>query len=550
MTTGAGSRGGPRLRALPGDAAVPDADVCKGAEAGEPDEVRSLAACGESDRPVIVIDHDLARMGDELEAALIAADLGIYQRCAQLVRIRTDAAPPRGLRRAPGTPTIAAAGRGHLIDCASRAAHWWKRDRRRKANVEARPDHEVVATYLERSAWELPPLTGIVTGPTLRPDGSILARPGYDAETGLYLFADGATYPEIPTAPTKVDAARALGDLLDVFRDFPFVAACDRAATIAAVLTVVGRPAIAGCVPAYPVTATAPGTGKTLLVDAVSFIGTGSPASKIPQSDSDEETKKLMLSIALAGDRVVLWDNLHYPFGGAPIDLAITAGTVRDRVLGASEMRSAPWTATIFATGQNLAYKGDVTRRVIPIRLDTQREHPERRTGFARADLLGWVAAERGRLLAAAVTVLRAYIVAGQPPQPVRDLGSFGGWVRLVSAALVWLGQVDPAECQDSIESSDDEDRQQLAHLVAAWRAEFGGAARTLAEAMAVEHAGPLHDALNALDSRWDGRGAPSAKRIGRALRRYARRVVDGRRLVSPGEDRTGVRLWQIEEVV
>jgi hypothetical protein len=319
---------------------------------------------------------------------------------------------------------------------------------------------------------------------------------------------------------------------------------------MAAILTVVGRTAIDGCVPAFPVSATAPGTGKTLLVDTISLIGTGSSASKIPQSDSDEETKKLMLAIALAGDRVVLWDNLHYPFGGAPIDLAITAGTVRDRVLGASEMRSAPWTAVIFATGQNITYKGDITRRVIPIRLDAQSEHPEHRTGFTRPDLMDWVARERPRLLVAAITVLRAYVVAGRPARKkMRELGSFGEWTDLVCGALMWLSQVDPATAQDAIESADDEDRQTLARLLTAWRAEFGAAARTISGALASERSTDLHDALHALDPQWDGRGAPSIKRIGRALRRHARRVVDGRRLVHAGDDGHGVSLWRVEEV-
>lgn len=501
-------------------------------------------------RPTIRIDHDLARMTDELETALVAApELGLYQRAGAIVRIRRDAPPPRGLRRAAGALTIGRAGSGHLIECASRAARWVKRDgRRKKAEVETRPDRAVVTTYAERSSWRLPPLTGIITGPTLRPDGSILARPGYDADTGLFLAADAC--PEIPSTPTRDDALRALGELLEVYRDFPFIADCDRAATIAAIFTVVGRTAIAGSVPAFPVTATAPGTGKTLLVDTVSVIGTGAPASKIPQSGSDEETRKLMLAIALAGDQVVLWDNLHLPFGGASIDLAITAGTVKDRVLGLSEVRAAPWTAIIFATGQNLSYKGDVTRRVIPIRLDAQNEHPERRTGFARPDLLAWVTRERPRLLVAALVILRAYVHAGRPgAAALPELGSFEEWSSLVRSALVWLGQADPARCQDAIESADDEDRQTLARLLTAWRDQFGSAARTLSEALAVENAGPLHDALLALDARWDGRAPPNVKRIGRALRHYSRRVVGERRLVRAGDTPNGVALWKVEVV-
>jgi hypothetical protein len=42
-------------------------------------------------------------------------------------------------------------------------------------------------------------------------------------------------------------------------------------------------------------------------------------------------------------------------------------------------------------------------------------EHPEERTGFKYPDLLGYVTSNRGELLAAVLTILRASFVAGKP---------------------------------------------------------------------------------------------------------------------------------------
>src|SRR5690606_698103 len=50
--------------------------------------------------------------------------------------------------------------------------------------------HDLVARVLAaRGEWELPKVAGIVTFPVMRPSGTIIEQPGYDAETGL-LYLD------------------------------------------------------------------------------------------------------------------------------------------------------------------------------------------------------------------------------------------------------------------------------------------------------------------------------------------------------------------------
>ena len=72
----------------------------------------------------------------------------------------------------------------HLWELASRAARWWKFDKRAKKYEEALPPKWSIET-LRPQAVAFPVLEGIVCSPTLRPDGSLLMTSGYDPETGL-----------------------------------------------------------------------------------------------------------------------------------------------------------------------------------------------------------------------------------------------------------------------------------------------------------------------------------------------------------------------------
>lgn len=57
---------------------------------------------------------------------------------------------------------------------------------------------------------DIPILTGIVEGPMLRPDGSVLEEPGYDPHIGLLLDPGGIEFPALPKSPTREEALAAL----------------------------------------------------------------------------------------------------------------------------------------------------------------------------------------------------------------------------------------------------------------------------------------------------------------------------------------------------
>ncbi|MCK4342675.1 MAG: chromosome partitioning protein ParB [Phycisphaerae bacterium] len=108
-------------------------------------------------------------------------------------------------------------------------------------------------------------------------------------------------------------------------------------------------------------------------------------------------------------------------------------------------------------------------RRIIHVRLDVLNEHPEERTGFRHENLLVWIDADRGKLLAAGLTILSAYLRNGAPKQKLKPFGSFEGWSSVVREAVVWVGLPDPCLTRTKLAESADTTTDTLNQLIAAW---------------------------------------------------------------------------------
>src|SRR5262249_14571675 len=138
-----------------------------------------------------------------------------------------------------------------------------------------------------------------------------------------------------------------------------------------------------------------------------------------------------------------------------------------------------------YATGNNVVLLADTTRRVCHVRLDSPLEKPQERSGFRHPDLLAWVRQSRGRLLAAALTVLSAYCRAGRPDQGLSPWGSYEGWTALVRGALVWAGQGDPGATRAVLAARADVEADALRGLLLGWREmDPRGEGRTVAEVL------------------------------------------------------------------
>ena len=72
---------------------------------------------------------------------------------------------------------------------------------------------------------------------------------------------------------------------------------------------------------------------------------------------------------------------------GSPALDALTAESVPGRLLGTNDTREMPLSIVWLASGNNMAFKGDMARRVVPIDLDAKMERPEERTAFTHMPL-------------------------------------------------------------------------------------------------------------------------------------------------------------------
>jgi hypothetical protein len=324
------------------------------------------------------------------------------------------------------------------------------------------------------------------------------------------------------------------------------------------ILSAVGRAAIDGPVPLFSSDAHTPGSGKTKLVQAGSVIATGRQATTILHTDNAEEVRKRMHTIALEGDPIVLLDNVVGSFGTPALAGVLTADSIKDRVLGVSRMATAIVRFVLTLSGNNVTYKCDLGRRVVPMAIDPGMPNPEDRTGFRHEHLLAYVETDRPRLVAAALTVLRAFVVAGSPKHDRPAKGSFEAWDRLVRGAIIWAGGADPIGGTERMRESADDDVDEQRRLLAAWHAVVGEDAVSAAE-LVRRAMGPfggnastaqrdeLRLALAECGTKPDG--SLDATAVGYRLRAAKGRIVAGLKLSDGGLDRTGVRLWRVARV-
>lgn len=536
---------------------------------GEPTVKASKPRAEHYPRPatVRVLAGGLPEASDEAEAALIQHDGGIYQRSGYLCRIsRQLAATVRGINRPMGAVTITPLDRDAMLDRLNRSISWEKWSEKASDYKRCHAPAAVAMTLLARSgSWHFPPLISVISAPTLRPDGSILDRPGYDVATGLFFDAQKEGFPPIPAAPSREEGVGAVHTLNEELfnraclnserpqdRGFSFAQDSDRSAALAALLTALVRPSLPTA-PLFLNRATRPGSAKTLLADIPALVATGRPATIFELGADADEVEKRMLSVLLSGDAVINLDNLEVPLAGATLCKALSGETITGRLLGFNKNATVPTTALFLATGNNVQVVGDMTRRVVVINLDPESEAPENRQ-YDR-NLATWIPEHRPRLVQAALTALRSYIAAGRPRQTPWLMGSFEDWDIMVRQALIWLGQPDPLAGAVELESADPV-RRKLRALLVAWYSTFRSAGATSKEAVArametrQDHGGetvcPAQSLFEVLDDGFtDKQGKLSSRMVGEFLKRYCRRMEIGARFEEWGSSQNRM-IWRV----
>ena len=409
-----------------------------------------------------------------------------------------------------------------------------------------------------RGAWpELSELAGLVEGPVLRPDGSVLQRRGFDRATGL-VYAPDIAFQKVSEQPDATEAKAALDRLREVVADFPFRGEAHFAAWLSSLLTPLARAAFRGPAPAQldrrqrARLRQKPARGR--------LFDHSSPAVRrraCPTPTTRTRSASRSPAVALEATQLALIDNISGVFGSATLDRALTAESWRDRLLGSNSQVSMPLKVTWYATGNNVVLKGDTPRRCLHIRLESWRERPECRTDFRHPRLLSWIRRERSRLLPAALTLLRAYAAAGRPPQRLPGWGSYEGWSDLVRSTVVWLDLPDPAETREELEAASDVEKstvRDLVHGLAELLEARDGRAtsRDILEELAAERSAGHYSTLRlALADSFPGRGRerlPTATQLSMKLGSVRGRHLDGACLEQGPRTYKGVQ-WRVRRL-
>ena len=384
--------------------------------------------------------------------------------------------------------------------------------------------------------------------------------PGYDHQSGLYLLPTLQLSP-IPVQPTKEQARAALDMLIDLLSEFPFArpsnrsVSTDRSVALAGLLTAHVR----GSLPTAPVIlirADTPGTGKSYLVDLFAMLSTGRLCPVITASKNAEETEKRLGAVLLGGTNIVSLDNVMHDLAGELLCQLSERPVIKVRILGRSEMPECESHTAVFATGNNVAFKGDMVRRGLVCNLEALVERPELRE--FKKDALDHAASHRGTYVAAVLTIIRAYLAAGAP-RVCGPFGSYAAWSQMVRSPLVWLGEPDPIASMDAAREEDEElsSIREYFDLWESYSLDVGvdhTSSRVIEAACMRMDSGGLLD-LNPrtfeqflLRVAADRDGKISAQRLGWWMRKISGRVVAGRRLVR-GHDERHVATFRLERI-
>jgi putative DNA primase/helicase len=382
---------------------------------------------------------------------VIGAAPNLFQRSGSLCKIVRPTPTPDHLLETGGLPSIRDVTATSVREIIS---DFFRFVRKGKHGEDVHGDCPVwlKSAIHERGEWDcIKPLTGVVTWPAMRTDGTFITKPGYDPGTGLYYFGPEV---EMPECPTHEQAIHAVEYLLQPVTEFPFVSPSHVSSWLCLPLTLMARFAI-DCTPLWIFDAPTPGSGKTFLAELAVRMVTGGTLPRMTYSSDDEETRKRITSLAMAGATACLVDNVVGDFGNQNFDAAVTATEWEDRVLGANRTVRVPIRVVWMVSGNNVGIKGDMQRRVLHCRLDPGTERPEERT-FSRSqsELMGEVDANRTKYLRALMTVLRHAFLSERVE--MRQWGSFESWSNICRKAVTLCGLNDPIETRDTFRKASD----------------------------------------------------------------------------------------------
>jgi len=397
---------------------------------------------------------------------------------------------------------------------------------------------------------------------------SLVNRAGIDKGTCRYLVNEVEGLEElIPDNPTRADAVLAVAKLWNAVKEFPWLynhqERCqiednmmnaggsreDRFINQSFVkwLCLLIAQAVRlelGPVPLGLITANVPGLGKTYLAHAVPLILFGRTASvtTLPEGSNmqnrGDELRKRFISQIEAGDTFTLIDNISRTsgadFNSPELEALLTSDDYSDRRLGSNtDKAGGKHRLQVVVTGNDTRPGGDLAERTLFVKLESN--EPNRRHHFTptNGDFLEYCRQHRKELLAATLTIVKAWLVEGSPkPYSPNGFGSFPDFNRIPIAIAHWTTGIDPLDGRlDDIRDSDTI-AQSRAALISNWTELLGDEPLTcgrilekikspsLGNVIGSEQISAFKEALLELvPGTFRVDDLPAAKQLGRALR-------------------------------
>lgn len=375
------------------------------------------------------------------------------------------------------------------------------------------PDR-IAKLYLALENWPLQDLAGIATTPLLAADGSVRFTEGYDRASQMWL--SNIPNLSIPAFPSFHDAQNALALLRFTFRTFPFADALmqldgqisavamdpppaqDETAFLNSLLTAVCRPSLP-LAPGFLINAplySGAGTGKGLLVNAISSIAFNTSLNAFTPSNDTSEFEKRLASAFIEAQPIIFIDNAN----NATLKSDLLASTmterhIRIRPLGSSKSITLRPKAFVAITGNGVDLSEDLARRFLISNLEAQIADPEARP--FKAGFLDTISSKRLSLLSACMTILRwGRQNEGSIPFGLA-LGSYEQWARWVRDPLLALGCTDPVERIRALKTQDPE-RLAIEDIFVEWWRHHGSKPMKAADLD--------KEVTKLLDPQWQGR--------------------------------------------
>lgn len=438
-----------------------------------------------------------------------------------------------------GEPILRHVTRERMQVLASKAATWVSTTER-EGPRDVEPPRDLCAQFLvSPDLWQnVPEIESIMTAPFVDWRGDICATPGYHASEKVWLsLPDGFTLPDTTPSAANIKTAKKLllGNLLG---EVAFADEASRANALGLMILPFVRRHITAQTPLHLFDANVQSTGKTYAAQVC--LAPFCEATITCEKRNDEESRKSLLANLATGASHIFIDNVKGDLSDSALATAITTGKLQDRLIGTGQMVTVSTRVVWVATSNNAQLDRDAVSRQITIRLDANEESPEGRE--FRSDPLQFIADNRPQVLAAILTLVRAWLDSGRPELSGKTRSRFKLWEKTIGGILEAIEVPCFLDNIEEARSLLDPETAAWREFVCAWHKAYGERYTTAKELLSVAlKCGELAAMI--------GEKEGHAQRFGKMLQQKRDRIfADFKILRAAGKSNMGVK-WRISAI-